>query len=183
MQNVSISHYLRAFIGCFLLLAVVFVPKASGELANANHAKALGAGGNVLADAQWEHRLLAICGAQSAALGSELQLSQFAEIDWSGYLERKLLVVGVSSDAVSVAYIERLPNGDTFPGVVKFYEHKDLRLVRAANCESGEPSLSLIGLDGGVKEKWYEPVPNDELFAIIDAMPMRAQEMWRDVQE
>lgn len=35
----------------------------------------------------------------------------------------------------------------------------------------------LIGKDGGVKETFTKPVPADELFRIIDSMPMRKQEM------
>jgi hypothetical protein len=35
----------------------------------------------------------------------------------------------------------------------------------------------LIGKDGGVKLRQQEPVGTDVLFAVIDAMPMRRQEM------
>lgn len=35
----------------------------------------------------------------------------------------------------------------------------------------------LIGLDGGLKQRWTDPVPAKTLFAVIDAMPMRRQEL------
>ena len=35
----------------------------------------------------------------------------------------------------------------------------------------------LIGKDGGVKLRSTEPVSTDELFALIDSMPMRRREM------
>jgi hypothetical protein len=37
--------------------------------------------------------------------------------------------------------------------------------------------ILLIGKDGGVKLRSDEPVPAESLFALIDAMPMRRQEM------
>jgi hypothetical protein len=40
-------------------------------------------------------------------------------------------------------------------------------------------SALLVGKDGGVKLRSDEPVSPEELFALIDAMPMRQQEMHR----
>jgi len=40
----------------------------------------------------------------------------------------------------------------------------------------------LIGKDGGVKGRWDSPVDMDALFGLIDAMPMRRQEM-REMNE
>ncbi len=38
-------------------------------------------------------------------------------------------------------------------------------------------TVLLIGKDGGVKQRSYEPAGPDRLFALIDSMPMRRDEM------
>ena len=38
-------------------------------------------------------------------------------------------------------------------------------------------TIVLLGKDGGVKLKRIEPVPADELYALIDSMPMRKREL------
>ncbi|MDQ3396564.1 MAG: DUF4174 domain-containing protein [Deinococcota bacterium] len=41
-----------------------------------------------------------------------------------------------------------------------------------------EPFLAvLVGKDGGAKGRFHKPVSADELFSLIDGMPMRQQEM------
>ena len=40
-------------------------------------------------------------------------------------------------------------------------------------------AVVLVGKDGGVKKTWREPVGSEAIFAIIDAMPMRREEMRR----
>lgn len=40
-------------------------------------------------------------------------------------------------------------------------------------------TVLLIGKDGGIKLRSVEPVRPERLFAIIDAMPMRQEEMHR----
>ncbi len=42
--------------------------------------------------------------------------------------------------------------------------------------QSGEFAAELVGKDGTVKLNVHEPISSAELFAIIDAMPMRAAE-------
>ena len=50
-------------------------------------------------------------------------------------------------------------------------------LRRRANIDAGTTTTILIGKDGGVKAR-YQPIPNlDEMFALIDGMPMRRSEM------
>ncbi|WP_158810214.1 DUF4174 domain-containing protein [Beijerinckia sp. L45] len=38
-------------------------------------------------------------------------------------------------------------------------------------------AVVLVGKDGGVKETWREPVAPAKIFALIDTMPMRADEV------
>ena len=42
---------------------------------------------------------------------------------------------------------------------------------------SGDSGKLLVGKDGGIKERRTEKFEIEELFAIIDAMPMRIREM------
>ena len=37
-------------------------------------------------------------------------------------------------------------------------------------------AVVLIGKDGGIKQVWRDPVAPDDIFAVIDAMPMRQRE-------
>ena len=41
-------------------------------------------------------------------------------------------------------------------------------------------AVLLIGKDGGVKEIWHEPVDPEQIFALIDTMPMRQREEAED---
>jgi len=136
----------------------------------------IGTNGSVIDDARWNARLLLICGKEDAALGSPLQKSQFKITDWTGYAEREITVVGVSLgtsiifDSASFA-----AGGD---GVsIHVWNDGDAKLEQKADCLEGKPSLTLIGKDGGVKARWDEPISNEDLFTIIDAMPMRQSEM------
>lgn len=51
------------------------------------------------------------------------------------------------------------------------------RLRAALGVEGGAFSLRLIGKDGGVKLARDAVVPMDEIYALIDTMPMRRSEM------
>ena len=52
-------------------------------------------------------------------------------------------------------------------------------LRRAVRLEAGRFGVALVGKDGGVKLRSTRPITAEALFAIIDAMPMRRQEMRR----
>lgn len=45
------------------------------------------------------------------------------------------------------------------------------------DVEPGATVILLVGKDGGVKERWTTAVEPKAVFALIDAMPMRQQEM------
>ena len=51
-------------------------------------------------------------------------------------------------------------------------------------AETGIPAmgfaLRLVGKDGGVKLARSKPVPMEEIYALIDTMPMRRSEMKRE---
>ncbi len=43
--------------------------------------------------------------------------------------------------------------------------------------EADETAILLVGKDGGVKRRWSGAVAPGEVFALVDAMPMRRREM------
>ena len=71
------------------------------------------------------------------------------------------------------------------------FEDRDQVLVAAREGDGlrqrfgvapGDFAVVLVGLDGGEKARWSEPVDPAETFALIDAMPMRLREMREDGQ-
>ena len=50
------------------------------------------------------------------------------------------------------------------------------RLIRRTACKT-DKEFVLIGKDTGVKKRWEDTLPIDDLFQTIDAMPMRQYEM------
>ena len=60
---------------------------------------------------------------------------------------------------------------------VRFSPEEVTRLQEQYSVQSGTFAVLLIGKDGGLKYRFDEPVTAEEIFARIDAMPMRVQEM------
>ena len=139
-------------------------------------AEPLGSNGSVIDDALWNKRLLLICSESNAALGSPLQKAQFELVDWNGYRERDIIIVGVSVGTSIIFDTGSFARKDANPAL-HIWNDGDTKLEKKADCEGGKPSLTLIGKDSGVKAVWTNAVSNQDLFALIDAMPMRAQEM------
>jgi len=76
--------------------------------------------------------------------------------------------------------------------ILEILEHGDSRALNRTLLEkaaegtrnrfgvlSGRFQLLLIGKDGGVKLRSEQPVPTQDIFGLIDSMPMRRQEMDR----
>ncbi len=55
----------------------------------------------------------------------------------------------------------------------------ELNSIREEFSLSQDDNVILIGKDGGVKKTWKTYVSSDELFTLIDSMPMRRREMRR----
>lgn len=83
--------------------------------------------------------------------------------------ERRLVVEGPDATDPRVAEQRRLLAGER-AGL------EDRRL--AVEEHFSKPfTVALIGLDGGEKQRWTEPVPPATVFAAVDAMPMRRREL------
>ena len=111
---------------------------------------------------QWEKRILVLLGENR---GSDLDrqeeiLRQAVE----GLADRDMLLLSLQGDRT-----------ETLFGAAA---ELDAQAVRESIGWDGSAFQAvLIGKDGGVKQRWPQPVSVEELFAVIDAMPMRANEM------
>ena len=89
-------------------------------------------------------------------------------MDWQSFVERDLIIITIGSRGVEILN----PDGTrVFPSsnsLTQIYQNK--------RCNRGI-DFNLIGKDGGVKKRWSGVVWIDDLFATIDAMPMRRYEM------
>lgn len=61
----------------------------------------------------------------------------------------------------------------------KLNEAKAKQLSQRYHSDAYSFKVILIGKDGGVKAQQNKPIPKDELFALIDGMPMRRAEIRR----
>lgn len=105
---------------------------------------------------QWKKRIV-IISAPTAHQSAFLQQKQLLADEAAGLSERDILVVDAPMDQMN-------PTDKAY-------------LQTRLGLEPGRFSILLIGKDGGVKIREVKPVPARTLFATIDGMPMRRQEM------
>ena len=115
---------------------------------------------------QWENRILIV---KTEGSESELYLTQLEELrsQEQGLAERKLLIYQVKGQ-----YYRKGLKDD---GEWRIINNK--RLLTISNKSNSNFEVILIGLDGGIKLRRSEVLPTNELFAIIDGMPMRRREL------
>ncbi|MEM8878452.1 MAG: DUF4174 domain-containing protein [Pseudomonadota bacterium] len=111
---------------------------------------------------RWQNRVLVL---QVRNL-NQLVLSQqktALRADRDGLAIRDMAVFAMTADAVAPVFGPAPDLAETSV-VGRLPEGMDFR-------------ATLIGKDGGVKARWDEPVSLNELYAVIDVMPMRRREM------
>jgi hypothetical protein len=114
---------------------------------------------------RWQNRLLLVFApdADGALYRRQQEMLLVAEC---GLNERDVVVISVLKDVVSTKERPAAPvSADDLRDAYDVLPH-DFRVV-------------LIGKDGGVKLRQDEPILAADLFALIDSMPMRKQEMRR----
>ena len=115
---------------------------------------------------RWQHRVLVLSAKQQDHPALREQLSA-VEASRAQFDDRDLLLVVLLEDAQSTAGGRPLTSS----------EAEQLR------AEVGIPvtsfALRLVGKDVGVKLARGKPVPMEEIYALIDTMPMRQSEMER----
>ena len=116
---------------------------------------------------RWENRVLIIkVKERLAAPDYSLQLDVLKN-DRKGMLERKLVVYLIEDGMYNYQDL-KVDN--------KGWRYVDPELKALLDSKK-EFQVLLLGLDGGVKLNRDSYIPQDELFRIIDSMPMRASEM------
>ncbi|KAA0699568.1 DUF4174 domain-containing protein [Neorhizobium sp. P12A] len=118
---------------------------------------------------QWKNRVLIVFSDENnarAARQENLLLAQRNDLE-----ERDMIILRLRGDAVSFLF----GSGQDIDGQAI---RRDLD-----RPEDGEFAMVLIGKDGTVKLRAAEPVVADELFAIIDSMPVRAAEPGPQTQQ
>ena len=113
--------------------------------------------------ARWENRIILIYGEDP--LRSE-QIEHL-KADLPGLLNRNLVVIDASNEPATIVAGsgpgEALPSASTF--------------ISRFTIPSEGFTCSLVGKDGRMKERRITLFLSDELYPIIDAMPMRMREM------
>lgn len=118
----------------------------------------------LLKNYQWQNRLLLVFSPQGEDRSYKLQLDEFRAAQ-AGLQERDLLVFHIFDDRVLLPDQTRLGASEA-------------RSLRAHYViPDKETVILLIGKDGAEKLRSRELLTTQRLFATIDAMPMRQQEM------
>ena len=129
-----------------------------------------------LRDFQWQNRLIVDCDLRAPEREPEAELSAASILLEDESNVRKLVLIRVTSEDGSI-----FRSGDETPRPILFDDTERTRLVTQIDCAPPGRAIALFGLDGGVKHVWRDEVPSaQEVYALIDEMPMRLQEMRRD---
>lgn len=106
----------------------------------------------------------------------------FAESEESLPFVEQMQVLRDAEDGVldrDLVIVELLESGDSRCGNMKISGDTAESLRNRFKAQAGVFHFILLGKDGGVKLRRDGPVSAEDLFGIIDAMPMRQQEMRR----
>jgi hypothetical protein len=123
-----------------------------------------------LDDFRWKNRIVLLFGSPE---GKSLFTRQIEELklDPEGLVERDLIIFLVAREQVTNLLSDESTSLSA-ERLRKKYSQADKKF-----------QFILIGKDGGKKLDRSEFVPSDYLYAVIDAMPMRRQEMRRDKKD
>lgn len=117
-----------------------------------------------LKEYRWNNRLLVISDPEKNT-NLEAQQLQLLAKNPAALEERDLLIVKIENDSI-YKVLNRDQNLILDPSGIK-----SLKRDHAAF------SILLIGLDGGIKLRQNTPITREDLFALIDGMPMRRAEI------
>jgi hypothetical protein len=112
----------------------------------------------------WKNRLLMVFATSDKCLDYQKQMSIIAKAS-KGFAERHLIVLSIFENH----------------GITSTHQNLDFltckKLYDKFKISKDDFAVVLIGKDGGEKYRKNAILTNEELFAIIDAMPMRKTEM------
>ena len=116
-----------------------------------------------LSSHRWENRLLLILVENADHPVYQDQIMELTR-DMAGVEDRRLIVYTIKPNEFATG----LKKSAWIPSDDLYTNYKQLE---------GEFEIILIGLDGGIKLRQAELLKNEKLFAFIDAMPMRRNEL------
>jgi hypothetical protein len=116
---------------------------------------------------QWKNRIILVFAPYAGSDAYERQMRAF-EGEEDEILDRDLII------------LELFEDGESRKGDMPLSESVAQRMRRQFDVEAGEFVLILIGKDGTIKLRSQDPVTTPELFSLIDAMPMRQEEIRRN---
>lgn len=117
-----------------------------------------------LTDYRWENRLILVL-ADDLQKGNYVNQIKEFEKHAIGLQERKLVVICATSTSYKIG-IQPKSNWKVSQKIYNQYKNADTAF-----------EVILIGLDGGIKARKTEVYKIEDLFAIIDGMPMRRAEI------
>ena len=116
-----------------------------------------------LADYRWERRVLVVSGSGPDDGDIARQLAAVADSS-EMFAERDMVLVTLLDDGISTAGDRQLSTDEA------------AAIREKLGIEPGNFALRLVGKDGGVKRSGEQPIPMDDIYALIDTMPMRMRE-------
>lgn len=125
--------------------------------------------GQNLSEHTWENRLVLVLANNETNTTYQAQLEELRSMPVA-MKERKLLVYQITPNAYQkgMGNIEKWIMGDV--------------LYKTYKATNSNFEIILLGLDGGIKLRETELVSTKTLFALIDSMPMRSNELRRQGQ-
>ncbi len=115
---------------------------------------------------EWKNRILVIQFDEANQQNYTEQISDLTS-QQAGLTERKLVVYQICDEQFRMGLDEKSD-----------WEKADTAVLERLKINTDRDfSVTLIGLDGGIKLQQSEVLTTEELFGIIDSMPMRAREL------
>lgn len=121
---------------------------------------------------KWNNRVLVMSGDESS--GPFLEQYLILADDVKGLEGRELIVLHLQSQSIG-----KVKDLSPFPFQTEILEENNERrfFEQRLGIRSDRFSMVLIGLDGQVKETWDQVTALSEIYDVIDAMPMRQDEL------
>ena len=127
-------------------------------------------------DVLWKKRILVLCDLTAGDAAARFMDRMANRLDPAGLKDRDLFLVHVKQKPALEVWVpseaEQAPRAFSDPAAHGAY-------VKLAKCQAHKTQLVLIGKDGGVKQRWTDPPAKKDIYNLIDAMPMRMQELRR----
>lgn len=166
--------FLKQIIATTLLLSFMGGPSMS-----------LASDKEVLYNPLGQSRLLVMCLPNDRELSLD-EKSFIYKTDWAGFAERDLLLIGLN-EQVAFNFLAQDSESDTGANGLRsqYIFRKNISgegIRKRVNC-AHDFGLILVGKDTGIKAHWASGFTQQELFSLIDAMPMRRYEMREKAKE